>query len=129
MVRGIIFDFDGLILDTEMPEFESWQGIYRQFGHDLPLDKWASILGGTGSSDFDPHLHLEEFVEIGGEDRQELEPCQERYVWVFRETQDPSIEFEPTEFSIDELLRGPGIDVQRFLGQHRNREFHECLAR
>jgi HAD superfamily hydrolase (TIGR01509 family) len=76
MIKALLFDFDGLILDTEMPEYESWQGIYRQYGHDFPLDKWASILGGTGSSHFDPHLHLEELlgkklnrVEIWGKRR------------------------------------------------------------
>ncbi len=29
MLRALIFDFDGLILDTETPEFHAWQEIYR----------------------------------------------------------------------------------------------------
>lgn len=60
MIKALIFDFDGLILDTEMPDFESWQSVYQQYGCELPLEKWALILGGTGASDFDPHSYLEE---------------------------------------------------------------------
>ena len=32
MIRAIVFDFDGLILDTELPEFQSWQEIYEAHG-------------------------------------------------------------------------------------------------
>jgi len=61
-VNALIFDFDGLILDTEAPDFESWQRIYRQHGLDFPFDNWASIVGGSSASDFDPHTHLEDMI-------------------------------------------------------------------
>ena len=61
-MRGLIFDFDGLILDTEMPDYVSWQGVYREHGVELPLESWASIVGGTAESDFDPYEYLEELV-------------------------------------------------------------------
>ena len=28
MIQGIIFDFDGLILDTEITIYQSWQEVY-----------------------------------------------------------------------------------------------------
>lgn len=58
MIQALIFDFDGLILDTETPEFRVWQDIYREHGFELPAEKWASIVGGNGHSDFDAAKHL-----------------------------------------------------------------------
>lgn len=58
MIQALIFDFDGLILDTETPEFVCWQNMYREHGFELPLEKWGSIIGGNGHSDFDAAQHL-----------------------------------------------------------------------
>ena len=58
MIQALIFDFDGLILDTETPEFVCWQNIYREHGFELPHHQWGSIIGGNGHSDFDPAAHL-----------------------------------------------------------------------
>jgi HAD superfamily hydrolase (TIGR01509 family) len=58
MIKALVFDFDGLIIDTETPEFHVWQDIYREHGYDFPAEKWASIVGGAGHSDFDAAEHL-----------------------------------------------------------------------
>jgi HAD superfamily hydrolase (TIGR01509 family) len=58
MIQALIFDFDGLILDTETPEFLCWQNIYREHGFELPHEKWGGIIGGSGHSDFDAAEHL-----------------------------------------------------------------------
>jgi len=58
MIQALIFDFDGLILDTETPEFVCWQNIYREHGFELPIEEWGKIVGGSGHSDFDAAEHL-----------------------------------------------------------------------
>ena len=45
MIRGLIFDFDGLILDTEVPEFQAWQEIDHTHDTKLSLDAWAVWIG------------------------------------------------------------------------------------
>jgi HAD superfamily hydrolase (TIGR01509 family) len=58
MIKALIFDFDGLILDTETPEYQTWQNIYREHGFELPQEEWGKIIGGYGLSNFDAAEHL-----------------------------------------------------------------------
>jgi HAD superfamily hydrolase (TIGR01509 family) len=44
-MRLVVFDFDGLILDTEVPVYDAWQAIYAEHGHTLDFDKWAQCIG------------------------------------------------------------------------------------
>ena len=59
-IRAFLFDFDGLILDTETASRAGWEWLYREHGHELPQDRWASIVGTTGV--WSPMDHLEELV-------------------------------------------------------------------
>jgi HAD superfamily hydrolase (TIGR01509 family) len=57
MIRALIFDFDGLILDTETPDFLAWQQVYRTYGAALSFEEWAIGIGTIGA--FDPVANLE----------------------------------------------------------------------
>jgi HAD superfamily hydrolase (TIGR01509 family) len=57
-IKALIFDFDGLILDTETPDYQVWQSIYREHGFELPYEEWGRIIGGYGISNFDAAAHL-----------------------------------------------------------------------
>jgi HAD superfamily hydrolase (TIGR01509 family) len=59
-VRAFLFDFDGLILDTETPSRAGWQWLYEQHGHELPPELWATVVGTHGT--WDPMAHLEELA-------------------------------------------------------------------
>jgi HAD superfamily hydrolase (TIGR01509 family) len=61
MVRAIIFDFDGLILETEEPTYQSWAEIYHSFSFPLPFSTWMANVG-TTQGDFDPQRELERLV-------------------------------------------------------------------
>jgi HAD superfamily hydrolase (TIGR01509 family) len=60
-IRGLLFDFDGLLVDTETPSRLVWEELYREHGHELPQDQWATLVGTIGAP-FDPFGHLEELV-------------------------------------------------------------------
>ncbi len=57
MIRALIFDFDGLILDTEGPDYASWREVYLSLGCELSLAQWAACIG--SSDTFDPYAELE----------------------------------------------------------------------
>lgn len=61
MIRAVVFDFDGLILETESPAYTSWAEIYREHGHELPLDRWFDYVG-RGAGWFDVVGHLADLV-------------------------------------------------------------------
>ena len=69
-IKAIVFDFDGLILNTETTDFESWRAMYRAHGFELPLSTWMPIIGDS-TQDFTIEQYL---VELTGEeiDRPEL---------------------------------------------------------
>lgn len=63
--RGIIFDFDGLIIDTETAVYEGWRELYSRFGLDLPLEEYVQCVGSTREVHYDPARELDRLV---GED-------------------------------------------------------------
>ncbi|MCQ6559182.1 HAD family hydrolase [Paenibacillus mendelii] len=62
MIKGVIFDFDGLIIDTESAWFEAIGEIYNEHGAYLPLETWTKCVG-TSHDAFDPYLHLAEIAD------------------------------------------------------------------
>ncbi len=62
MIRAVIFDFDGLILETEEPTYQSWQEVYQSFGYSLPFSTWSTVVG-TTRGDFNPRMELQSRVK------------------------------------------------------------------
>lgn len=63
-MRAIVFDLDGLLVDTESSDFAAWERAYREHGHELPRDAWTARIGSDGSP-FDPLTHLRALVGAG----------------------------------------------------------------
>lgn len=45
MIRAIVFDFDGLILETERPQYEAWRQVYASYHRPLPEQAWLDVMG------------------------------------------------------------------------------------
>lgn len=62
-LRAVIFDFDGLIVDTESTGYHTWREIFDQHGHELPVERYAQAVGTdflTGI--YDPKRDLEQLT-------------------------------------------------------------------
>lgn len=44
-ILGIIFDFDGLICDTESTELHAWEKLYEDYGVPFPFDEYQKTIG------------------------------------------------------------------------------------
>lgn len=76
MIEAIVFDFDGLIIDTETPEFETWQEVFESYGVKLDRQQWDWAIG-RHSSVFNIYEHL---AELSGQkiEREVVRPIMRR---------------------------------------------------
>ena len=59
--KGIIFDFDGVLVDTEWAIYQSWVQLYAREGQEISIATYAPCLG-AGYSHWDPAAHLEKLT-------------------------------------------------------------------
>ena len=64
--RALIFDFDGLILDTESTEVEIWNDFYAKVGLTFTMDAYINAIGSNSPEDFHPAILL---ADREGEER------------------------------------------------------------
>jgi HAD superfamily hydrolase (TIGR01509 family) len=57
-IKALLFDFDGVIIETELPGYLGWQKIYADHGQTLTLEQFALVIG-THFLQFDPRKDLE----------------------------------------------------------------------
>ncbi len=57
-IRGLIFDFDGVLVDTEWAIYQSWVRLYEREGQQISIETYSPCLG-AGYSHWDPAAHLE----------------------------------------------------------------------
>ena len=58
MIKALIFDFDGLVLDTETPGYYALNEVYSEFGHHLPIETFGLAVGSEYSDEFEPLADL-----------------------------------------------------------------------
>jgi HAD superfamily hydrolase (TIGR01509 family) len=65
VIDALLLDFDGLLYDTEAPEYEAWNEVYARYGLELELGLWVREAIGRppGAGEFDPIVHLQQLVD------------------------------------------------------------------
>src|SRR5690348_9575202 len=56
--RALIFDFDGLLVETEGPVYHAWREVYEAHGLELSLETWSLTIG-RADEHMDPFAELE----------------------------------------------------------------------
>ncbi len=56
---AVLFDFDGVLVDTEWAIYQAWLAIFQAHDHDLPLDVYTRCIGSDFAT-WSPKIHLEE---------------------------------------------------------------------
>jgi HAD superfamily hydrolase (TIGR01509 family) len=79
-LRGVLFDFDGTLWDSETAVFGVFRELFAGHGHELTLPTWSAAIGTVGG--FDPYDALNE-LEGGSLD---IEQLRERTELRVRET-------------------------------------------
>jgi HAD superfamily hydrolase (TIGR01509 family) len=75
--EAVIFDFDGLVIDTETVEYQSARLVWAEYGAELGLDRWLPIVGSAHGLDW-----IGELIALTGQplDRAELLEERRRHV-------------------------------------------------
>ena len=60
--QAIIFDFDGLILDTEVPQVDIWRELFAEQGVEFDLRRYVRIVGTFNSDVYRPEKHYAELI-------------------------------------------------------------------
>ena len=58
-LRAVLFDFDGVLVDTEWAIYQAWLRTFQTHGHDLPLEVYTRCIGSDFAT-WSPKTHLEE---------------------------------------------------------------------
>jgi putative hydrolase of the HAD superfamily len=61
-LRAVLFDFDGLIVDTESVGYQTWKEIFFEEGHHLPVERYAQVVGTDFNTAYNPRLDLEQLT-------------------------------------------------------------------
>ena len=59
MIEALVFDFDGVIIDTEIPSYETWQEVYAAHTTPIWIAPSGSARSAAGTHTFDAIRHLE----------------------------------------------------------------------
>lgn len=59
--RTVLFDFDGIIVDTEWAIYDAWRRTFEANGHPLPLEIYTRCIGSDFAT-WSPKTHLEELT-------------------------------------------------------------------
>ena len=62
-ISAVLFDFDGVLVDTEWAIYQSWKRVFEGHGQHLPLDIYTRCIGSDFAT-WSPKTHLEDLTGL-----------------------------------------------------------------
>jgi HAD superfamily hydrolase (TIGR01509 family) len=121
MIKAVIFDCDGLLIDTETAWFEAFSNIYREHGAELSLEFWAHIIS-THNETLNPYTHLSDLIGQPIDQLEIRKKAEEKHALLMQ-----SVTLRP---GVEEYLRtAKSLGMRIGLASSSNREWVEDYVR
>ena len=102
MIKAFIFDFDGLIIDTEFSSYKTWLSIYNKYDVELPMSEWIKCVGGSNDR-FDPIAYLKSKTNA-----------------ILNEKQLREEQFKTHKYLSETMPLLPGVEEYFYFAKHNN---------
>lgn len=117
MIQAVVFDCDGLLIDTETPWYRVMAEVFEERGQELPLELYGRILGTTDAA-FDLLGYLEESTGIPVDRKATTQRMRDRHTELMtREQLRPGV--------VDYLQQARQLGLQIGLASSSGREWVE----
>jgi HAD superfamily hydrolase (TIGR01509 family) len=104
MIRGVILDLDGTLVDSNELHVQAWHETFRHFGKDIPLERLREQIGKGGDQYLPEFLNDREVREFGDEmDKYRGAVFQKKYL--------PQVKPFPKVRELVERLRADGKKI------------------
>lgn len=132
MIKGIIFDFDGTIIDTETAWYTAFNEAYAQYGVELTLQQYSTCIG-TSLNSFNPYEYLMTDLKLAIDKEEFKKAVKQRHSELMElETIRPGIQHYLESAKAEGLRIGLASSssqewVEKYLQQLNIAQYFECI--
>lgn len=132
LIKGIIFDFDGTIIDTETAWYTAFSEAYEEHGVELTLEQYSTCIG-TSLNSFNPYEYLMTDLKLAIDKKDFRRSVQQRHSKLMElETIRPGIQHYLDSAKEVGLRLGVASSssmawVEKYLDQMGIRDYFDCI--
>lgn len=132
LIRAVVFDFDGLTLDTETPWYESLQQVYAKYGISFPEELFNNAIGASHEA-FNPYGYLADQLQGQPDERELRTEVHELFLSKMEKQKlregvlDYLIVAKRTGLKIGLASSSPRAWVESYLKKYEIYDYYECI--